>query len=443
MRLLLILLLGGLMDAARSFAPLPGIGSGAAGTALACGYLLLTAFLAGSLFESVGLPRLTGYIVVGIVAGPAVLNLVSAPMVDNLQVFNGVAIALIALTAGVELDLRALRPLLRSVSFLTVIAVIGTAALLSAVVYSARDLLPFMSRMTTGQVVAVSLVLGITMAAQSPAVVVALHSEVQASGPLSRAVLGVVVVSDLVVIVLFAVVSSVTKTFFGSRADALQAAGSLAWQIFGSIAAGLVAGVLISLYLRYVKGGAALFVIAVTLVIAEVGRLLHFDPLIVALAAGILVRNVMRQGDRLHAEIEASSLPVYVVFFAITGAGIDLQQLRLVGLPVVLFVVVRAAAFVVGGWIAASLAGAPAVVRRYAGLGLIPQAGVTLALALLLVKTFPRFGADASALLLGVVAVSQIVGPVLYRWALMRSGEAGRLARIEESPPGFAAHPAD
>ena len=115
MRLLLVLILAGLMHAARSFAPDATVGGGAAGTALACGYLLLSAFLMGSIFKSLRLPRLTGYLATGIVVGPNVLGLVSHPMVSNLQIFNGVATALIALTAGVELDLRMMKPLLRSI----------------------------------------------------------------------------------------------------------------------------------------------------------------------------------------------------------------------------------------------------------------------------------------------------------------------------------------
>ena len=219
-----MLILGGLMDAARSFAPERTLGSGAAGTALACGYLLLSAFFVGSLFKSIRLPRLTGYLFTGIVVGPRVLDLVTQPMVTNLQIFNGIATALIALTAGVELDLRAMRPLFRTIGWLSGVAVCGTIGLLTAAVYFARHFLPFMSGLTPLQTFAVCLVLGITTVAQSPAVVVALQAEMESDGPLTRTVLGVVVMSDLLVIILFAIISSIAKTFFGSKADALHTA---------------------------------------------------------------------------------------------------------------------------------------------------------------------------------------------------------------------------
>ena len=75
MRLLLILVLGSLMHAVGSFGPKPDLVGGTSGTALAIGYLLLSAFFAGSIFKSIGLPKLTGYIITGIIVGPKVLGL--------------------------------------------------------------------------------------------------------------------------------------------------------------------------------------------------------------------------------------------------------------------------------------------------------------------------------------------------------------------------------
>src|SRR5262252_8038997 len=190
MRLLLILVLGSLMHAVGSFGSKTDF-VGTSGTALAIGYLLLSAFFAGSIFKSIGLPKLTGYIITGIIVGPKVLGLVSDPVVANLTIFNGVAVALIALTGGVELDLTMTRSLMRTIKWLILLAIFGTTVLLSVTAYLVRGMLPFMRGLTTIQALAVATVLGITAVAQSPAVVVALRSEMEADGPLSRTVLGV------------------------------------------------------------------------------------------------------------------------------------------------------------------------------------------------------------------------------------------------------------
>lgn len=432
MRLLLVLILAGLMHAARSFAPDATVGGGAAGTALACGYLLLSAFLMGSIFKSLRLPRLTGYLATGIVVGPNVLGLVSHPMVSNLQIFNGVATALIALTAGVELDLRMMKPLLRSISWLTGVAVCGTICLISLAALLLHKHLPFLHGLTTLQVAAVCAVLGVTMVAQSPAVVVALQSEMASDGPLTRTVLGVVVMSDLLVIVLFAIVSSIAKSLLGSQTDALHTAGALAWEILGSVVIGVLVGVLLSIYLRFVKASAALFLVAAAFLLAEVGQRIDLDPLLLALGAGVFIRNLTAQGERLQNEIEFSSLPVYVVFFAVTGATVHIRELLVVGVPALVLVSTRAAGFVGLSRIATTMAQATDNVRKYVGLGLMPQAGLALALALLFVKTFPSIGEGAAALVFGGVAINEMIAPILYRFALVRSGEAGQAQHTPE-----------
>lgn len=432
----IILMVGGLMHAARSFHV--GDQASSVGALVTFGYLLLTAFLMGGLFKRLRLPRLTGYIATGIAVGPAALGLVSERAVESLQIFSGVAVALIALTAGTELELRAMRPLFRTIAWITALAVCGTTLLLALAVFLARGMLPFMEGMTLGHSVAIALVLGVVMVAQSPAVVVALRKELDAEGPVASTVLGVVVIADLVVILLFAIVSAFAKSTFGQGSQQ-NIVPALAWELLGSLVAGVLIGVILAAFLRFVRGGSALFVLTVCFVVAEVGRRLHLDPLLVALSAGVFIRNTTDVGDDLHEGIEGSSLPVYVIFFAVAGATIHLDVLGVVGLPAVLFVVVRGLGFLTGTHVAARVAGAPDVVRRWAGFGLLPQAGLALALASLFAKAFPEFGADAAALTLSVVAINEIVAPALYRMALVRAGETSRTPPVStgasEPPP--------
>jgi Kef-type K+ transport system membrane component KefB len=423
-----------LMQATRSFST--GVVPGSAGTLLAFGYLLLAAFFAGGVFKQLRLPRLSGYIATGIAAGPMVLGLVSREMVASLDVVNGIAVSMIALTAGSELDLRTMRPLLRSIRWITLVGVLGTTVLLAAAVWFLRPLLPFMRGMAPAQAAAISLVLGVVMVAQSPAVVVALRDELRADGAIARTVLGVVVLADMVVIVLFAVASTVAKASFGASADAAHTASMLAWEIFGSLAAGAVVGALLAVYLRKVAGGASLFLFLVTVVIAEIGKRLHFDPLLVSLAAGVLVRNATSVADALHHELQPASLPVSIVFFAVAGASLHLDVLAMAWLPAGLLVAVRGAGLLLGSRLGARLALAPPEVQRWAGFGLLPQAGLALALSMLFAKTFPEFGPQASAITLGVVALNELIAPALYRIALVRSGEAG--GRAPEPAPSPA-----
>ncbi|MFO0573843.1 MAG: cation:proton antiporter [Polyangia bacterium] len=448
MPILLILALSGLMQAAGSFVILrdrvDAIEALASlGTAQSFGYLMLAAFFAGLLAKRVRLPKLTGYLLLGVLAGPEVWKLIPRGALDKLQLVSGIATALIALTAGTELDLKQFRPLMRTILWLTLIAVMGTTGLLWIAVFLSRPLLPFMQGLPLGQTLAIASVLAVVMVAQSPAVVVALRDEMAAGGPMTRTVLGVVVIADLVVIALFAVASTIAKAAFGNSAGVSGTVRQLAWELLGSIVAGLLIGGVLTLYLKKIRGSAALFILLICCIIAEVGRRLHFDPLLVALAAGMSIRNLTTVGDQLHQAIEASSLPVYVVFFGVAGASIHLDVLTRVGVPALIFVATRATGFLVLGRLGAAAAGAPDAVRRYAGFGLLPQAGLALALSLLFARTFPEFGAEAGALTLGVVALNELLAPALYRAAIVRSGEAGQgapeflpLPETEDSDPG-------
>jgi Kef-type K+ transport system membrane component KefB len=423
MRVLVLLAIVGLMTAARSF-EVAGDSIGSA-TALAVGFLLLAAYMTGWIAKQLGMPKLTGYLAAGLVAGDSVMALIPEAASGDLKIFTGVAVSLIALTAGTELELKTMRPLMRTVAWLTGIAGIGTVVILTVAVWLLRAQLPFMQGLSPAGAVAMAAVLGVVMSANSPAVVVALRTEMAADGPLCRTVLGAVVMGDLLVIILFAAVGSAAAPFLGSESDQ-GALVHLAWHIGGSLVVGAVLAGLLYVFLRLVAASRALFVVAISFVVAEVGARIGLDPLLVALSAGILVRNATRFGDELHEAIEGSSLPVYLVFFAAAGASIHLDVLAVVGVPALLFVVIRALSYLGASRLATQIAGSDPVVKRFVGIGLLPQAGLALALGLLMVKTFPSVGQAAGTLVLGVVALNEMIMPIVYRFALIRAGEAGR-----------------
>lgn len=430
--LVLLLLLGGLMQSVRAFVPEGMPVGGADGTELAFGFVVLTALFAGRLVSRLAMPRVTGYLVAGIVTGPWVLALLSHDMVHALRFVNGVAICLIALTAGGELRVAEMRPLARTIGWMTVSAVLGTALLTAGGVMALRPWLPWLAELPIGVSVAIALVVGVTLASQSPAVVMALLAETRSDGPLSRVTLGLVVVADLVVIILYAVVASVANGLLGAGGGPLETALGVAWELFGSIAVGVALGGLLALYLRKVVGGVGLFVLLVCAVVSEVGTVVHLDPLIVCLTAGIFLENVARaDASALIHDMEAASLPVYLVFFAVAGASLDLDALSRVAAPAVVLVVIRGLGLWLGGrWAAKHTGAAPAVVQ-WAWTGLLPQAGLALALALIMARTFGELGREAAVLVLGVVAINQLVGPVLMRLGLVQAGETGRRAAAE------------
>ncbi len=423
--LLVLLALGGLMHAARSFAG----GAHAGGAELAFGFLLLTAYFSARLVARLGLPRLTGYLASGIIVGPSVLGLVGKPMTDQLTLVGGVATAILALRAGAEINLRAIRPLLPVVLRLTGWAVGGTMVALALTLVALRPLVPFLAALSPTAALAVAGCLAVALAAQSPAVVMALIAETGAEGVLTRTVLTTVVIADLVVIITFGIGSSLATTVIGGGLDLQAASGGIAWEVFGSIGVGLFIGLVLGGFLRFVGRGAGLFAVMLCLLVAEIGGALHLDPLIIALTAGLWLENGSRaDAHALLAGFEEASLPVYLVFFALAGVKLHLAALWTVAVPVAVLVVVRALGLFVGARIATSGPTVAPILRRLAWLGLLPQAGLALALAELVRRTFPTFGDAAFALVVGVVATNELIAPIVLRVALVRSGEAGQRA---------------
>ncbi|MEO7730712.1 MAG: cation:proton antiporter [Kofleriaceae bacterium] len=430
--LLILLALGGLMQAARSFTTTGGTGA----TELAFGFLLLTAYFAARLVNGIGLPRLTGYLLAGVVAGPFVLDLVTHEMADSLGIVNGVATCILGLTAGAELNLKRIRPVMPTLRALIAIAVLGGIVVLAAVLYALRPMLPMFSAFSPTESLAVCAVLAVALTPQSPAVVMALLSETRADGPLSQLVLAAVVVADLVVVLCYAIAAAIAGAIVGNGVDIAEIVGSVGWEIAGSIGFGIAAGMLIGLFIRSIEHGASLFALLLCVVVAQIGVRIHLDPLIVMLAAGIWLENFSRaDASKLLEGFESAQLPVFLVWFALSGARLDLPLLREALVPVLILALARAAWFAVGARVACALTAAPPVVARYGWLGLVPQAGLSLALIVVIQSNFPTFGGAAAVLILSMLAVNLVVSPVAFRAALIRSGEAG-----QKQATDFAAH---
>jgi Kef-type K+ transport system membrane component KefB len=431
--LLLLLAVAGLMQAARSFSADTTL----AGTELAFGFLLLAAYFTAKIVNRFGLPKLTGYLLSGVIAGPYVLGLVTKDMGVSLKVVSNTATAILALEAGSELQLKKIRPIMRTLRAMTVFAVLGAMVAIAGVLFLMRPMLPMFDTMTFEQSLAVCGVIGVALSAQSPAVMMAMLAETRAEGPLSSLMLASVVVADLVVIIVFSIAMAVTGAVIGGGVDFTATALAIAWELFGSLAFGIAIGMLIGQFLISVKKGAALFALMVCVVVAEIGTRMHLDPLIVLLASGIWLRNFSRAdaSDLLHG-FESAQLPVFLVFFALAGSKLDIYALSGSIVVVLIIAVTRATSFYIGARAACRLTGASDMVRKFAWFGLVPQAGLALALALVLSRTFPSFGSQAAVILFGVVGFNEMFAPVILRAMLMRSGEAGKKQGVDFAAGG-------
>jgi Kef-type K+ transport system membrane component KefB len=402
--------------------------TGAAPTAaLPLGFSLISAYLLGSAAELVRLPRLSGYLAFGLVCGPYLLNLITATMARDLQLFNGFALALIALVAGLELNARRLWPHLRVLATVGGVVICGTLAAFTLILFFAW---PWLSLTDVGggqRQLAAALVAATLVASFSPTVTIAVIAEARSRGPLTELVMAIVVLSDLVLILVFALAMQFARWTLTSVEPEIGLGVQLSWEILGSLAFGGVIGVLFAFYLRVVARELTLALLTVCAALAIVAPLLHFELILASIAAGLVVENLAPpEGDELRDAIERGAPPVLVVFFAAAGASLQLDALAIAGggalaLATVRLVVVRAMA--TAGVHLAGIADTPA---RWMWMGLISQAGVTLGLATIAAAEFPEWGDQVRTLVVALTGLHVLVGPILLKNALRRAGEIGR-----------------
>lgn len=409
--------------ATRTFVPQGATVTGS-GAALAFGFLLIVAVQAAHLCDALKIPRLTGYIVIGILFGPEVLGLVSAKMLPDLALIKGTAVGLIAFLAGCELNFRRLRPRLRAIGALAALTMAGASILLFVLFYVISFILPVTASFTIIQRVVVALIAANVLAAYSPAVVVAILSETKASGPLSETTLSIVVLADLIIVITFALSNAFGHTIFPS-AGTNGGLALLVPHIFGSIGAGIVAGAVLALYVSRVSARGGIFTFGVLFIAAEAGAALHLNPLLIGLTAGLLLENVTAiGGERLAHAAEGVAMPTFAIFFAVVGAEVQLGAFIATAPFAIAAAVVRGVGIYAGARLAGRIAGLDTSFTRWITLGMLPQAGVAIALVALLLADFAPWGRVLGTIILGTIIVNQLIGPVLFRNAIIASGES-------------------
>ncbi|HYK09732.1 MAG TPA: cation:proton antiporter [Gemmatimonadales bacterium] len=400
---------------------------------LAIGFLLIAAQLGADIVSRWKLPRLTGYLVIGFIFGPAWLGFVRADEVHTLEFISDAAVALIAFSAGSELVVGELRAQARRLARLAIGGIGLSFIAVTVVVLALSPWFPLARNQPFGNVVAMAVVLGTCAAAFSPAATIAIMGETGARGPFARGILNLTVIGDVVLMLLLTVVLELTRPVAQKGAVDIGAVMSALVGIGASVGAGLVLGWIVSQYLHAVRRDTALFLVALAVVTAEVARLLHLQALLIALAAGFYLENFSKvEGERLRAELRRGARPVYTVFFALAGASVSLTALSEMFPWVVLLVGLRAISLRTGfRWAGRS----PSVEPQFAEwgwMGVVSQAGIALGLATVARYSFPEWGVSLYALIVTMIGIHEVAGPILFKRAL---GAVGELAPAEVPPP--------
>lgn len=395
--------------------------------ALVFGFLMLSGFVVGELAAKRQIPRITGYLLAGMACGPSLLALVDREVIEHLRLVDDLALALIAFTAGAELKISRLRARARSIASITLVQTTLVFLAVTAALWLMRPWMTFCAGLSTPQFLSIAAVLALIAAAKSPATTVAVIVEARAQGELTDTVLGVTVVKDIVILAGFSLIMSAATPHFG--AGGTQNVPSVGWllvEVLLSLSAGAAFGTLMILYLHFVARQRMLFIISSAFLTIHLSRTFHLDYMLVAVAAGLTVSNFSLQGKTFLSGLESASGPVFLVFFCLAGAGLNLTGLLSVWNIGLAYIFLRTILTWAGTLAGAMIAGDGANVRRYAWTGFLGQAGVSLGLATIARKTFGEQGDYVADLVIGAIVINQLIGPVAFRWALLKSGEGKR-----------------
>jgi len=397
------------------------------GPVFGLGFLVIAGAVFGRLAAFLRLPRLTGYLIAGILAGPQASAIVTSSDVKSLSLVSALALALIALQAGAELTLAALRRTWRSVLFSSLAQVLVVIVPMAALFVALARFMPFLNGvtggLTGGVVISLAFVWGVLSLTRSPAVTLAILAETGARGPVAEHALGVVVVLDVLVLPLFALAMAVTQGQLAGDAFELSSLLHLGKELFASVCAGATFGLLIAVLLRFVHSERALVIVVLGYGVTALCTFLHYDTLLVFVVAGFVVMNLTRFGHDLVHTSERVSAGVMIVFFATAGAKLDLLALRDLWPIALAFFVLRVVVTWLGCRLGHRLAKDPPMVRRLGFTAFISQAGVTIGLATIAADGLPGLGKSLATLVIAVVGINELVGPVVFTLGLAKAGE--------------------
>lgn len=411
----------------------------------ALGFLLLAGTLTSELTSPLGLPHLTGYLAAGVAAGPHVLRLVDTSTLKSLSPVNTLALSLIALAGGAELELSALRRGARGLLWSLLVQTSLVFVVMLGVFYAAHSFLPFPRALAPPAAFGAALMWASISVTRSPSATLGILSQTRASGPLATYTLAFVMASDVVVVILLAAAISIARPLIEpGEAFSFDAFAKLGHELFGSVAIGTTLGLAIAAYLRLVNRQMLVVLLVLGFGVSTVLEYLQFDSLLAFMVAGIVVRNLSRQGHKFIEVIEQTGTVVYVVFFALAGAELDVPLLRTLWPIALLFAASRAVTTWVAAGVSSRIARDGPILRRWAASGLISQAGLTLGLSIVVSRTFPSIGGPFRALAIATVAVNEVIGPIVFKFALDRSGETSRQPAVSfpsMRPPPFPSPP--
>lgn len=381
----------------------------------------------GRIFQKLHIPQVVGYIAIGILIGQTGLKLIDLKTITALEPFNLFALGMIGFMIGGELKKEALRKYGKQLVTILLFEGFTSFVVVSVLVYFVGSFLFSDTRL----VISIALLLGAISSATAPAATTDVLWEYKTRGPLTSIIFGVVAMDDALALFLFAIASSIAGVLMGTgevsiRAVVLQPA----YELIGGIGLGLGWGYILSVTVKkYIDTEKILaFSVGTILLVLGCAIALKADILLAAMALGTMIANYLpRKSKEVFNTIGTFTPPIYILFFVLFGAKLNVKSLSLpILVTVILYLVARTSGKAIGAYAGARLSGAAKTVQRYLPLCLLSQAGVAIGLSILVSQRFPNeVGATIVIVITTTTFIVQIIGPSLTKLGVKKAGEVG------------------
>lgn len=381
------------------------------------GYLaiaLFAALLGGKIVKVLHLPNVTGYLVIGLIIGPYCLKIMPADIIDKLQIMSDVALSFIAFSIGAEFQLKYLKRIGKAP------AVIG---ILEGVV--ATILVDFIL-IITGHDVTFSLCVGAIASATAAASTLMVVKQYKADGPVTRTLLPVVAIDDAVALMAFGISVAVAKAISN------QGGGSMVETILdpvieigGGLLFGAVMGVLLAFLVKWFTGRGNRLAATIAMLFLCVGicNMYGLSNLLACMMMSAIFANTSKNADKIFEPIDRITPPIYMIFFIISGAALNIGIIPKVGLVGIIYIVFRVVGKFLGSYIGAVICKCDPKVKKWLGLTLVPQEGVAIGLATIAMGVVPEYGETIRTVVLCGIIVYELLGPMITKFALKAAGE--------------------
>ncbi|MFC1744201.1 monovalent cation:proton antiporter family protein [Candidatus Riflebacteria bacterium] len=390
----------------------------------------------GNFFRHIGLPLITGFLFTGVLAGPYVLGLLQKSTPGALHFIDSISLAFIALIAGSELHIREFKK-----NFIVILAVITGVILVVFhfgvfALVNIKPYIPFFADLPQADTLAIAIVAASILLAISPSAGIAVIKELRAKGRFTLTAIGVTILMDTVVIIIFSFNTLIASNLLEGKQFDL----SLMKILFAELGLDIISGIILALLLTFILSLSVqriyktFFILLTGYCLFQLSNSLqgqHFtaihleifsEPLLICVVAGFVITNFTRFNTELHRIIEETSPYIFILFFTLTGASLKLEVLKDAWFVVVILAIVRLLAMFLGAF----LGSIPFMGKEkwVLGFAFISQAGISLSLARQLEVEFPGWGSQLSTLIIAVIVINTLVGPGLLKWSIQWVGEA-------------------